>query len=110
MSATEVKSQLVDKLKQEHCLWSYDNSSVQDVPDDVLIELVMLHLDIDDIDKLFVIYPYNRVKQTWKEHVIAQGEMWKNLNYFFAWYYFHVKYPKRYVHSMMTRQLNKRLN
>ena len=37
-----VKSFLIEKLKQEHCLWSYDNDSIQDMPDDMLIVLVML--------------------------------------------------------------------
>ena len=38
---------LIDKLKQEHFLWSFDVNSIQDIPDDVLVELVMLYLDID---------------------------------------------------------------
>lgn len=110
MSSNVVKSQLIDKLKEEHCFWSYDDSSVQDIPDDILIELVMLHLDIDDINKLFLLYPYKYVKKTWIKNVVAQGEMWQNLNMFFAWYYFKAKQPKQYVRSMMTRQLNNRLN
>ena len=105
-----VRSQLVDKIKKEHFLWSYDCSSIQDIPDDVLIELVMPHLDIEDIGLLFKLFPYNRVKKAWIENVVAQGEMYQNLNYFFAWYYFKAKQPKRYVRSMMTRQLHKRLN
>ncbi len=110
MSSNVVKSQLIDKLKEEHCFWSYNDSSIQDIPDDILIELVMLHLDIDDINKLFLLYPYKYVKKTWIKNVVAQGEMWQNLNMFFAWYYFKAKQPKRYVRSMMTRQLKKRLN
>ena len=51
-----VKPYLIEKLKQEHCLWSYDNDSIQDMPDDMLIELVMLYLDIDEINMLFSIF------------------------------------------------------
>ena len=50
------KPYLVEQLKQQHCLWSYDCNSIQDIPDDVLIELVMLYLDIDEINMLFSIF------------------------------------------------------
>ena len=36
----DAKSYLVEQLKQQHCLWSYDCDSIHDIPDDVLIELV----------------------------------------------------------------------
>ena len=58
-----VKSYLIEKLKQEHCLWSYDNDSIQDMPDDMLIELVMLYLDIDEINMLFNIFSYKKMKR-----------------------------------------------
>ena len=104
-----VKPYLIEKLKQEHCLWSYDNGSIHDMPDDVLIELVMLYLDIDEINMLFKVFSYKEMKRAWIENVVAQGERYYNLNYFFAWYYFHAKRPRSYVKAMATRQLNKRL-
>ena len=104
-----VKPYLIAKLKQEHCLWSYDNDSINDMPDDVLIELVMLYLDIDEINMLFSIFSYKKMKKAWIENVVAQGERYYNLNYFFAWYYFNVKRPRSYVKAMATRQLNKKL-
>ena len=81
-----VKPYLIEKLKQEHCLWSYDNDSIHDMPDDMLIELVMLYLDIDEINMLFSIFSYKKMKKAWIENVVAQGERYYNLNYFFAWY------------------------
>ena len=105
----DIKLFLIKKLKQEHCLWSYENDSIQDIPDDVLVELVMLYLDIDEINLLFRLFDYKKVKRAWIENVVAQGERYYNLNYFFAWYYFHAKQPRSYVKSMATRQLNKRL-
>jgi len=104
-----IKPYLIEKLKQEHCLWSYESHSVQNIPDDVLVELVMLYLDIDEINLLFKLFDYKTVKRAWIENVVAQGERYYNLNYFFAWYYFHAKQPRRYVKAMATRQLNKRL-
>ena len=105
----DIKVYLIEKLKQEHYLWSYENDSIQDIPDDVLVELVMLYLDINEIDLLFRLFDYKAVKRAWIENVVSQGERYYNLNYFFAWYYFHAKQPRSYVKAMATRQLNKRL-
>lgn len=107
--ALDIRHELLLRLKQQHCLWSYENDSVQDIPDDVLVELVMLYLDIEEINMLFQLLGYKAVKRAWIENVVAQGERYYNLNYFFAWYYFHAKQPRSYVKAMATRQLNKRL-
>lgn len=106
---SDIRKYLIDSLKQGHCLWSYDVASIQDIPDDVLIELVMLYLDIEEINMLFKIFSYKKMKKAWIENVVAQGERYYNLNYFFAWYYFNAKRPRSYVKAMATRQLNKRL-
>ena len=106
---TEIRQHLIDRLKEEHCFWSYEQSSVGELSDELLVELVLLHLDIEDIDLLFQILPYKTVKQAWLDNVVSQGERYYLLNVFFAWYYFSVKNPKRYVKAMATRALNKRL-
>lgn len=103
------KKHLIRRLKKANAFWSYDQDSIKDVPDDILVELVMLHLDLEDINILFDIYPYVFVKKAWIEHVVAQGEMYYVLNKFFAWYYFKMKKPGAYVKSMATRELNKKL-
>ncbi len=105
----DIKHVLIERLKQQHMLWSYENDSIQDIPNDVLVELVMLYLDIEEINMLFQLLGYKAVKRAWIENVVAQGERYYNLNYFFAWYYFHAKQPRRYVKAMATRQFNKRL-
>ncbi len=103
------RQHLIERLKQENAFWSYNQETIMDIPDDVLVELVMLKLDIDDIDLLFKIFPYKKVKKAWIENVVAQGEMYYVLNKFFAWYYFHMKKPGVYVKTMATRQMNKRI-
>lgn len=108
--SVDKRTYLINKLKNSHCLWSYDNEAIDDIPDDMLVELVMIHLDIDEINLLFQIFPYKKVKQLWLENVVVQGERYYTLNYFFAWYYFHAKSPRAYVKSMSTRILNKRLS
>lgn len=60
MSSHTIKQELLAKLKQEHCFWSYNEDSIKDIPDDILIEKTLLHLDLDEINQLFLIYPSRR--------------------------------------------------
>lgn len=101
-----IKKQLLAKLKQEHCLWSYTEDTVSNISDDILIEKTLLHLDLEDIDQLFKIYSFHKVKRVWLDHLIPQEEYLYTLNRFFAWYYFNVKNPDRYIKSMITRYYN----
>ena len=102
-----IKSELLSKLKQEHCFWSYYEESIKDISDEFLIEKTLLHLDLAEIDLLFKIYPYRTIKQVWLEHLIPQEEYLYSLNRFLAWYYFKAKCPDAYIKSMATRHFNK---
>jgi len=108
MNKAGVKRVLINHLKKANAFWSYQVDAIKDVPDDILVELVMLHLDMDDIDKLFEIYPYKFIKKAWIENVVVLGDRHYVLNKFLAWYYFGMKKPGSYVKSMETRVLNKR--
>ena len=108
MQENNIKRYLIKRLKQANAFWSYDVDAIKDVPDDILVELVMLHLDMDDIDKLFEIYPYKFIKKAWIENVVVLGDRHYVLNKFLAWYYFGMKKPGAYVKSMESRELNKR--
>lgn len=109
MHKQEMKKHLIGRLKQANAFWSYNVDAIKDVPDDILVELVLLHLDLDDIDKLFEIYSRKFIKNAWIQNVIPLGDRYYVLNKFYAWYYFQMKKPGAYVKSMETRQLNKRM-
>lgn len=53
MSVDVIKQELLSKLKQEHCFWSYNEDSIKDIPDNMLIEKTLLHLDLEEISQLF---------------------------------------------------------
>jgi len=103
----KVKSYLLSKLKEGNCLWSYDLSKMDDISDEALIEHVLLYLDIDDIDRLFPLFGYKKVKRVWLDRVAPQGEMFRSFNILYAWYYFGAKHPEAYVKSIETRHINK---
>lgn len=100
---------LLKKLKAENCFWSYAEDSVKDVPDDILIEKTLVYLDLPEIDALFRLYPYKKVKRVWQQQMLPQGEYLYTLNRFLAWYYFHIKRPDQYLKAMVTRHMNKML-
>ena len=102
-----IKSELFRKLKEKHCFWSYDVSKIVDISDEALIEHVLLYLDIDDINRLFLHYGYKKVKRVWLDRVAPQGERYRALNVFLAWYYFGAKWPEAYVKSIETRHINR---
>ena len=107
MSRDVVKQELLAKLKQEHCFWSYNENSIKDIPDDMLIEKTLLHLDLEEINQLFLIYPFKKIKRVWLDYLVPQAEYLYTLNRFFAWYYFKAKKPDAYIKSMANRHLNK---
>ena len=107
MLKKEVKQNLLDQLKKEHCFWSFNESSMQQIPDDVLIEKVLVYLDLPDIDKLFTIFSFKKVKRVWLEQLVPQQDYYHSLNRFLAWWYFGIKNPDTYLKAMNTRHLNK---
>lgn len=98
---------LLQKLKAEHCFWSYSEDAINNVTDDMLIEKTLLYLDLPEIDILFKLFPFKKIKQVWLDYLVPQGEYLYTLNRFLAWYYFRIKRPDQYLKSMTTRHLNK---
>ena len=103
----DVRRYLFRKLKAENCLWSYDLSKMKSISDEALIEHVLMYLDIDDIDKLFPLFGYKKVKRVWLDRVAPQGAMFRWMNILYAWYYFGAKRPEAYVKSIETRYMNR---
>lgn len=93
MSRDVIKQELLAKLKQEHCFWSYNENSIKDIPDDMLIEKTLLHLDLEEINQLFLIYPFKKIKQVWLDYLVPQAEYLYTLN--------------RFLHGIILRQRNR---
>ena len=102
-----VRQQLFRKLKKENCFWSYDVSKMKSISDEALIEHVMLYLDIEDIDKLFSLFGFKKVKRVWLDRVAPQGEMFRPFNILYGWYHLGAKRPEAYVKSIETRHINR---
>lgn len=103
----KARKQLFRKLKKDNCFWSYDVSKMRSISDESLIEYVLLYLDIKDIDQIFLLFGYKKVKRVWLDRVAPQEEMFRPYNILYAWYYFGAKRPEAYVKSIETRHMNR---
>ena len=104
-----MKRFLLKKLKQQHAFWSYDASKInyRNISDEKLIIKAMTHLDLSDINLLFMYYKPDFIKKVWREQMAISGDYLYTLNRFFAWYYFGIKKPDRYLKAIKTKHIDK---
>jgi hypothetical protein len=95
---------LIKKLHKEHAFWSYDKTTISHIPDDVLIEKVLLHLDIDDIKILFKLYPKIKIQRVWKDKMLSQEPMYHGLNRLYSFLLFNIKDPDRYIRDYKNKR------
>ena len=104
---TIIKELLFKALKQANALWSYNTQdiNIEKIPDELLIEKVLLHLDIDDINKLFEIYPKKEIKNVWIKRLIPLEPQYHSYNILFGLLYFDIKKPERYIKQQVNKHI-----
>lgn len=104
MNKEQIHKDLVKKLFRENAFWSYDKSTFMQIADDVLIEKVLLNLDIDDIRKLFKLFPKNRIQRVWKATMLSQEPLYHGLNRLYSFLLFNIKNPDRYIRKNTNKR------
>ena len=102
----QLRDELFEKLLRAHAFWSYEVKG-SNFPDEILIEKVFVHLDIDDILKLFELFPKNYVQKVWRERLAVQGEYFFDLNVMIALVFFHIKKPEAYIRRQESLHFKK---
>jgi len=97
VNSKQLRKQLEKKLIVRKAFWSYDKSSVVVIPDDVLIEKVLLHLDIEDVQALFYLFPKKEIKKVWQDVVLPRDPLYRNINKLYAFMFFNIEHPDRYI-------------
>jgi hypothetical protein len=92
-----LRKRLEKKLFEESAFWSYNKSSIDIIPDDEFIEKVLLHLDIEDVQSLFSLFPKKKIQKVWQEVVLSRDPLYHNLNRLYAFLLFDIKHPDRYI-------------
>jgi hypothetical protein len=104
MNKQKIHNDLINKLSKENAFWSYDNFLIDQISDDALIANVLLHLDIDEILCLFKLYPKKKIQQVWKNEMLSQEPMYHGLNRLYAFLFFDIKNPDRYIREFKNKQ------
>ena len=105
MKNDQLRKGLEQKLIEENAFWSYDKSSIVIIPDDVLIEKVLLHLDIEDVQSLFLIFPKKEIKKVWQEIVLPLEPLYHNINRLYAFLFFNIEHPDRYIRYYKNKHI-----
>ncbi len=100
-----LKGQLVDKLIINRVFWSYADIKADDISDEILIEKVLIYLDIEDINSLFLIYPYRTIREIWIKEILIQDPFYHSLNLLLAFLYFHIKSPEKYIQKISHKHI-----
>jgi len=85
----------------------YRNNWIKNIPDNILIEKVLLYLDIEEIKSLYFIFSKNEIRKVWKEQVLSQEPMYHGLNRLLAFLFFDIKDPDKYISDYVK---NKKLS
>ena len=91
------KMDILMKIKTAGGLWSY--KGIPDhLDDDSIIEAALVHMDLEDMPMLFVIWSRSHIKRVWKERLVSQGKRMNILNYILAVKLFGMKHPDNYIY------------
>ena len=103
----KIKSALLNLLKAMNAFWSYNASDVSEktISDDMFIEKSLVHLDIADLKNLFLLFPYKKIKEVWKNQLCIQEPYYHGLNTMLAYLYFNIKNPNRYLKTISNRNI-----
>lgn len=64
-----MKHELLTYLKNNNLLWSYDVSDKESIPDDILIEQVLIYGGIEEIDLLKQVYSIDKLISIFKQNI-----------------------------------------
>ncbi len=101
-----IKESLLGELMDMQVFWSYKKPDLNALSDDMLIEKVLLHSDLDSIYKLFDIFPENQIRRIWEQSLLPDERM-HSTNLLFAFLLFRIKDPRGFIKSKIREHYKK---
>jgi hypothetical protein len=101
----QLQKKLEKKLIEEKAFWSYDKSGIVVIPDNDFIEQVLIHLDIEDVQSLFSLFPKKQIQKVWQDVVLSREPLYHNLNRLYAFLLFDIKHPDRYIRIYKNKRI-----
>lgn len=105
----QTREKLAEQLLKANAFWSYSNSSLDQIPDEELIEKVFIYLDMSEIAKLFELFSRDYLLNVWRSRLAVQGDYLFNLNVMIALYYFNIKQPEKFLHRIEKEHIKQQL-
>jgi len=102
----KIRKELFNKLVESKAFWSYPKVSYGTIPDEILIQKVMEELDINEINKLFIIYNKDYIRKVWKNQMVSQDPYYRSLNILLAKLFFKIKKPEEYIRKVQKEFQN----
>ncbi len=97
MDIQKKKAEILNSVKKNGGLWSYQE--VPKLKDDDIIEEALLHLDFEEMPKIFDIWGRAHVKRIWKERLVSQGKRLNILNTLLGVIFFNIYNIEKYLLS-----------
>lgn len=101
--AKDIRNLLKQELIKQWTFWSYKNPEPDLIMDDILIEKTLIHLDIEDINKLFLVFSKREIRKIWNEKVVINDAQFHSMNLLFALLYFKIKNPEGYLKRCLNK-------
>jgi hypothetical protein len=103
----DIKRDLLQLLKKMNAFWSYNASEISEknISDEMFIEKVLVHLDIPDLKKLFLLFPYKKIREVWQNQLCIQEPYYHGINTMLAYLYFNIKNPDKYLKTISNKHL-----
>ena len=101
----KIRLKLEKMLIRQSVFWSYELSSNQEIPDDLFIEKVLLHLDMDEIRDLFALFDRKKIKAVWINRILCQEPMNHAQNRLYAFLLFGIRDPDRYIRDKVKKRM-----
>jgi hypothetical protein len=97
---------LFRELMDLQVFWSYKKPDLYTLSDEILIEKVLLHSDLDSIYKLFDIFPENHIRKIWEQRLLPDESI-HSTNLLFAFLLFRIKDPRGFIKSKIREHYKK---
>lgn len=82
------KKDFISKLRKQNIFWSYDKASV--LSDELIIEQTLIYADVVDIQNLFLIFQFSKIKNVWEQKIVPDMRYLK-LNYYLGKIFFNIR-------------------
>ncbi|MBK8491423.1 MAG: hypothetical protein IPL49_11200 [Saprospirales bacterium] len=92
------KPEFIQSLLPKNLFWSYDTREEQSIPDEVVIEQVLLYGDVPDLTQLFHLWDKKLIQKIWEEQLLPH-ERHRKINYYLGVFFFQIPHINNFLNK-----------